>query len=126
MVVAQVEVGSRPEWWERLQQRWLRWLSRRSSVRWVFRGVLIGGVVALLVAAATVPRFGDGLRVWWACWLLLLGWLVVTPTKTLRWASVARFFSVSIVWAAVVAWLSAGLARRVGLPVVGGGPTVAI
>jgi len=57
---------------------------------------------------------------------MLLGWLLLAPTKTLRWSSIFRLFSLSALWALAVAFLCQRMAGDVGLPVRSAGPSVAI
>ena len=83
-------------------------------------------MVTVAVAAAAVDGFGRGVHVWLPCALMLLGWMALAPTKTVRWVSVFRLFSISTVWAMVVAVISAKLAQSVVLDVRGPGPSIGI
>lgn len=63
---------------------------------------------------------------WLACAGMLLDWLLIAPTKTLRWSSVFRTFSVATLWALVLALIRRHLAGAIGLPVASAGPSIAI
>jgi hypothetical protein len=88
------------EGWERTGARWRSWLTAHPATPRIAR---IAALVAV-VAAVVVPGFRAGMGAWLPCWLMLLAWLAISPTKTLRWTSVMRLFAVSTVWAVVVAW----------------------
>src|SRR5947209_18693465 len=57
---------------------------------------------------------------------MLLGWLLLAPTKTLRWSSIFRLFSLTALWAFAIAVLCQRMAADLGLPVGSAGPSVAI
>ena len=63
---------------------------------------------------------------WLPCVAMLLGWLAVIPTKTVRWVSALRLFSVSALWALVIGALSMNLAGSVNLAVRDPGPSIGI
>jgi hypothetical protein len=81
-------------------------------------------VVAVVVGSASVDGFGRGVHVWLPCVAMLLGWLAVTPTKTVRWVSVLRLFSISALWALVIGAVSMKLARSLDLAVRDPGPSI--
>ena len=119
-------MGGSGEWWERLTAPWQQWLSAKPGRLRVVLAANAAAVIAVLVANATVDGFGRGFGVWLACALMLVGWLAVTPTKTLRWVSVLRLFSATALWALLIALVCRRLSGDVGLPVRSAGPTVGI
>lgn len=121
-----VSSRSGAEWWERWSEGWHRWL---AGERWRSKALLLAGIGAAavaVVASAVNDRFAAGAHVWIPCWLMLLGWLLITPTKTVRWASVLRLFSLSAIWAVAIAWLSIRLSHNVGLRAGAAGPSIGI
>ncbi len=117
---------SAAEWWQRWGDGWRTWL--RGDPRRL-RAVRILGIVlvfAVVVAVGNEPRFDRGFRAWSVCWLMLVGWMLVTFTRSLRVSSILRVFSISVLWAFAVAWFSAWLARRLGYPTNAAGPGVGI
>ncbi len=119
-------VGVAGEWWERVQARWLAWLGAKPARAKGLLIVNLAAVVVVLVARAVVDRFDRGVDVWLACSLMLVGWLLLAPTKTLRWSSIFRLFSLAALWAIAIAFLCQRLAGDVGLPVGSAGPSIAI
>ncbi len=118
--------GVAGEWWERVQARWLAWLGASPARAKGLLIVNLAAIVVVLVARAVIDRFDRGVDVWLACSLMLLGWLLLAPTKTLRWSSIFRLFSLTALWAFAIAFLCQRMAADLGLPVGSAGPSVAI
>ena len=114
------------EWWERVQARWLAWLGARPARAKALLIVNLAAIAVVVAARIVVNGFARGTDVWLACSLMLVAWLLLAPTKTLRWCSIFRLFSVSALWAFAVAFLCRHLAANVGLAVGSAGPSVAI
>jgi hypothetical protein len=118
-----------PEWWERLRDRWQVLLVRHRRVGltvWVGSTIAMLGALVLFAVGLFEPSFRELVGVYVACLAMLVAWLVISPTKTLRWASVLRLFSVSILWSLVVAWLSTAVAGLAGHAPGDAGPSIAI
>lgn len=109
-------MGVAGEWWERVQARWLAWLGASPARAKGLLIVNLSAIAVVLVARAVVDRFDRGVDVWLACSLMLLGRLLLAPTKTLRWSSIFRLFSLTALWAFAIAFLCQRLAGDVGLP----------
>jgi len=105
------------EWWERIQRRWTACLSVSPGRRRALLGLSIAGVGAIALALALVDGFAKGFRVWLPCWLMLVGWLMITPVRTVRATSMLRLFSLGALWALLIARLSTALANGAGLRV---------
>jgi hypothetical protein len=114
------------EWWERARDRWLTWLTGRPVRARIVLVVAAASVLVVVLAGVLIGGFGRGLRVWLPCAGMLLGWLLITPTKTVRWPSVLRLFSAAAVWAVGIGVLTTSLTGRLGLPVSAAGPTIGI
>ena len=104
---------------------------RRRLASWplatrVLRYSMLGSVAAVLLACLFVKGYREGLRVWLPCLLMLLAWTAILPTRTMRWPSVTRLFTLATLWALVVTWLSARLAQVGSLTPSAAGPRVAI
>jgi hypothetical protein len=99
-------VALRPEAWERAAQAGNRWLQRVPGGVRALRVIVAVCVLMIVVASAAVDGFQRGLRVWVPCVLMLLAWTALLVTRTVRWTSVLRLFTLASVWAVVVAWLS--------------------
>jgi RsiW-degrading membrane proteinase PrsW (M82 family) len=114
------------EWWERIQAAWIGWLAGSPRRR---RSLLILNLVAAalaVVAAVTVDGFGRGAHVWLPCVGMLLGWLAISPTKTIRWSSVLRLFTLSALWSAAIALISERVVAGTGLRVQSAGPSIGV
>lgn len=114
------------EWWERARERWLAWLADRPARAKALLIVNLAAVVVVLVTRAAVDGFARGADVLLPCALMLVAWLLLAPTKTVRWASIFRLFSLTALWSLAVAVLCQRLAGDLGLPVRSAGPSVAI
>jgi hypothetical protein len=123
------------EAWERLRERvraGLQKLLRRHPgvAVWLLRGrswVLWIALGLLLVMVAVIPRYRQCLAVYVCCFWILVVWFFLARTKTITWVGLARVFSLGVVWAWVIAWISYRLAGWAGLEVdtLGAGTAIA-
>lgn len=122
-----VAVPARPvEWWERLASSIRRRLVARPRAALALRVTLLASAALTLVAALFQRGFRAGIHVWFPCFLMVLAWTALAPTRTLRWPSLLRLFALATVWAGLVARLASGWSDIGFLSRNADGPGVAI
>lgn len=107
-----------PEWWERIAVRRDRWRADHpTAALWIARVRALAlwlGLLWLGVLLVFFPELRLGMRAWLGCLWLVVLWFVLAHTKTLTLSGYGRFFSVSVVWSAVIGAATAALSGLVG------------
>jgi hypothetical protein len=114
------------EWWERWRDAWRARLASWPGAARAITIVCLASAAVALVALVAVPGFREGAKAWLACVLMLGGWALVTPTRTVKWTSALRLFALACPWSFLIARISAALAESVRVAPGSAGSAVAI